>query len=72
MPSLKNISLAYNVSCTNQPRNEEFKKILNLGIWEAEVALYRLLLEKPYDVLSISQKLILDALALEGVAGKAL
>jgi hypothetical protein len=64
--ALKNINKTYEACCSNKPRDVEFKKLLNLGIWEAKIALYRFLLEKPRDKLTINELNILEALSHEG------
>ena len=66
MASFKNIGKAYDLSCSVQPRNAEFKKTLNLGIVEAKIALYKLLTEKPWDALTQREQEIQQALALDG------
>ncbi len=67
MPSLRNIVKAYNASCTNQPRDSEFRKSLNLAIWETKVVLKRLLLEKPIDLHTPQESEILTQLMSESI-----
>jgi hypothetical protein len=67
MASFKNIGKAYDLACSGQPRNAEFKKAINIGIWEAKVALTRLFNEKPWDSLSDNEKAMQQALALDGM-----
>ena len=65
---LKNISKAYDVCQSSKPRDMAFKKLLNLGIWEAKIALKGFLSEQPYDSLSLSDKELLKILILEGIS----
>jgi len=67
MASLKNIGKAYDLACSSQPRNAEFKKIINLGIWEAKVALTRLFNERSWESLSENERAMQQALALDGL-----
>jgi hypothetical protein len=64
---MKNIKKAYEVCLSPKPRDEKFKQLLNLGIWEAKVALNRFLTEKGYDTLNQSEKEIMERLINEGV-----
>ena len=66
---MKNISKAYNACLTKRPRDEEFKRILNLGTLEAKIALKRLLKEKPFE-LTQAEKGLLEYLVLEGIPDK--
>lgn len=63
--ALKNLQKAYDYSLSNSPRTPEFKRLLNLGIWEAKVALNKLLLEKSYDDLTAAERSILQSLSLD-------
>jgi hypothetical protein len=63
--SLKNLQKAYDYSLSNSPRTLEFKQLLNLGIWEAKVALNKLLMEKSYDNLTAAERSILQSLSLD-------
>jgi hypothetical protein len=64
---MKNISKAYDACLRTGPRDEKFKQLLNLGTWEAKVALTRFLLEKPDDSLSPAEKDILENMFREGI-----
>lgn len=64
---MKNISLAYKACLSLEPRNEKFKQLLNLGIWEAKIALTRFLLEKPDESQTQVEKEILKSMANEGI-----
>jgi len=64
---MKNIKKAYEACLSTKPRDDEFKRLLNLGVWEAKVALNRFFSEKEYDSLTSSEKEILKDLTQEGI-----
>lgn len=64
---MKNVVKAYEACLTTKPRDEKFRQLLNLGIWEAKVALNRLLTEKGYDTLTQPEKEVMERLINEGI-----
>lgn len=67
---MKNINKAYEACLSTKPRDEKFKQLLNLGIWEAKVALTRFLSEKDYETLTPAEKEIMRHLICEGTPGQ--